>query len=58
MKKRVILISIILLTLFLSIILAASSINTEMQKITHYAEQYEIGNIVSSTTSRSNPSSS
>ncbi|GAG09850.1 unnamed protein product, partial [marine sediment metagenome] len=42
MKKRVIITCLILF--FLPIVLA-SSIDDEMQKITHYAEEYEIGNI-------------
>ncbi len=46
MKKSVILASVVLsLFLLLSTIISASSIDDEIQKITHYAEEYETGNI-------------
>ena len=43
MKKRVVL--FLLLALFLFPTILAGSPDAEIQKLTHYAEEYEIGNI-------------
>lgn len=47
MKKKVLIpvLGILVLNLFLLSIVSASSVEDEIQKITHYAEEYETGNI-------------